>query len=151
MEKIELGELGKYLSEELLLKTNIFDFLTQEIVDEFNEVLSAKNREHRENHKREWDYADFETKNGNSFCTQSKFKAAWVNPEFDELFTTIMFKKDDVEYGVRTFVNDEQKFMLIGGVDGSNTLEYEEKSGEVITKNADGVFRFIESEGEGEQ
>lgn len=151
MEKIRLGELWNYLPEELLLKTNIFDFLTQEIIDDFNKVLSTKNPDHRENHKRQWDYAYFETKRGNSFCTQSIFDAAFVNPEFDELFTTIWFKNNNVEYWLRTFVNSKQKFILMGDVNETNALKYEVKNGEVKTKEARGVFRFVELEGEGEQ
>lgn len=149
MEKVELGELEKYLSEELLLKTNIFDFLTQDIIDDFNEVLTTKNPSHRENYKREWDYAKFETNNGNYFRTESIFNAAYVNPEFDNLMTTVFFKKDDVEYGIRTVIENNRKIILIKD-DKSHMLEYENEDGQIKIKEANGPFKFIEQNAEGD-
>lgn len=147
MGKVELGALGNYVSEELLLKTNIFDFLTQDIIDDFNEILTTNNPRHIGN-SREWDYADFKTNKGNTFYTTSIYYATYLSPEFDDLLTTLFFKKDNSVYVIKTFVIDNYKeFLVIKG--DNSSLAYGCEDGQITIKEVNGPFKFIEQNAEG--
>ena len=142
MNKIVLGELGKYLPESLLEKTNFEEHISQEIVDDFNAKLIKKNPNHFDDYKREWDYAEFTTKKGNNFATFSIYNAAWVNPDFDDLMTDIRYTYNGKKYYVRHYATTTETFLRIGDWE-SYIMYMKNEEGETIETEGE-AFTFLD-------
>lgn len=135
--KIKWGKLKKYLPTDLLEKTNIEEFISQEIIDDYNEVLKTENPHHDECDKREWDYTHFTTNKGNYFRTNSIYNAMFVHPDYDTLRTYIeyLFNNKNTLIGVDC---KEHKAIMLN--EGDNELIYEIKDGEITYKNQGNLF-----------
>ncbi len=136
--KIKWGELKKYLPTELLKKTNIEDFISQEIIDDYNEVLKTENPHYDGDNKREWDYAHFTTKKGNYFRTNSIYNAWFVDPNEDKLRTCIKYKLNNNVYTVIGL--DYKNHTAIALYEGENKLIYEHEGDKITFENVGDLF-----------
>ncbi len=135
---INWGELSKYIPTDLLDKTNIDKFISQEEVDEFNEVLVSKNPNFRGAKYREWDYALFDTKSGNEFMSHSISLPFFGSTGADEREAILYFEKG-YNYIIIKGVHQEN-YESISINDSANKLYYEIRNNKITYRNLGGLF-----------